>query len=207
MAAKMLAAGIKTPTPLEELECHLREDIERQVKVGVSEQDAFTYAVQAFGKGEMLKKEFAKAEDANEARKYQLVQIIFNASAGLFPLSVVGLTLFDSHYKAQLSLSQQISALAAATTFSLLIWFGRLSYRLLPVIPTRLIRDAIVSSCGALMIIWWFIFLYIIAPRHDFTFGQFAVLLIWEMITPAGAICGFIWGLETAARKPIETTS
>ena len=38
---QMLAAGIKTPVPLEELEIHLREEIERQMKSGLNEQDAF----------------------------------------------------------------------------------------------------------------------------------------------------------------------
>jgi hypothetical protein len=32
----MLAAGIETPLPLEELEIHLREEIERQVKSGLN---------------------------------------------------------------------------------------------------------------------------------------------------------------------------
>ena len=31
---QMLAAGIKTPVPLEELEIHLREEIEQQMKSG-----------------------------------------------------------------------------------------------------------------------------------------------------------------------------
>ena len=35
---QMLAAGIKTPVPLEELEIHLREEIERQIKSGLNEQ-------------------------------------------------------------------------------------------------------------------------------------------------------------------------
>ena len=35
---QMLAAGVKSPVPLEELESHLREDIEQQVQSGLSEQ-------------------------------------------------------------------------------------------------------------------------------------------------------------------------
>lgn len=33
---EMLAAGIKTPVPLEELESHLRDEIEQQTKSGLS---------------------------------------------------------------------------------------------------------------------------------------------------------------------------
>jgi hypothetical protein len=58
---QMLAAGIKTPVPLVELEIHLREEIEQQTKSGLSEQDAFNSAVQKIGRGGLLKKEFARA--------------------------------------------------------------------------------------------------------------------------------------------------
>jgi hypothetical protein len=57
---QMLAAGIKTPVPLEELEIHLREEIERQMKSGLSEAEAFEAAVQQIGQGQMLQNEFKK---------------------------------------------------------------------------------------------------------------------------------------------------
>ena len=38
---QMLAAGIQTPVPLEELEVHLRDEIEQQIKSGSDEQQAF----------------------------------------------------------------------------------------------------------------------------------------------------------------------
>ncbi len=63
MAAKeMLAAGIKTPVPLEELEIHLREEIERQMKSGLSEQKAFEISVRRIGQPEILENEFKKNE-------------------------------------------------------------------------------------------------------------------------------------------------
>jgi hypothetical protein len=59
---QMLAAGIKFPVPLEELEIHLREEIERQMKSGLSEQKAFEMSVQQIGQPKMLKREFKKVE-------------------------------------------------------------------------------------------------------------------------------------------------
>ena len=59
---QMLAAGIKTPVPLDELEIHLREEIERQMKSGLSEQKAFEISVQQIGHPKILKNEFKKAE-------------------------------------------------------------------------------------------------------------------------------------------------
>jgi hypothetical protein len=58
---EMLAAGIKTPVPLEELEIHLREEIERQVKSGLNEPEAFCSAVQKIGQPNLLKTEFTKS--------------------------------------------------------------------------------------------------------------------------------------------------
>ena len=57
---QMLDGGIKTPVPLEELECHLREDIERQIQSGVNAQQAFGGAIQRIGQASVLKSEFTK---------------------------------------------------------------------------------------------------------------------------------------------------
>ena len=59
----MLVAGIKSPVPLEELEIHLREEIEQQMKSGLSEQAAFHSSAQKIGQGKVLKNEFNKVED------------------------------------------------------------------------------------------------------------------------------------------------
>ena len=58
----MLAAGIKTPVPLEELESHLRDEIERQLKSGEKAQQAFEMAVQEIGKPGVIEREFKKVE-------------------------------------------------------------------------------------------------------------------------------------------------
>jgi hypothetical protein len=59
---QMLAAGIKTPVPLDELEIHLREEIERQMKSGLNEQKAFEISVQQIGQPKGLGSEFKKSE-------------------------------------------------------------------------------------------------------------------------------------------------
>src|SRR5271154_1032901 len=61
---QMLAAGVKTPVPLEELEIHLREEIERQMKSGLNEQKAFEISVQQIGQSEKIEIEFKKIERA-----------------------------------------------------------------------------------------------------------------------------------------------
>ena len=71
---QMLAAGIKTPVPLEELEIHLREEIERQINSELDESKAFDSAFQKFGKVGTLKAEFSKVGGTN-LEKYMNTKI------------------------------------------------------------------------------------------------------------------------------------
>ncbi len=57
---QMLAAGINSPMPLEELEIHLREEIDRRVNSGQSEADAFSSAARNIGQAQLVQNEFAK---------------------------------------------------------------------------------------------------------------------------------------------------
>lgn len=59
---QMFAAGIKTPVPLEELENHLREEIEKSLLSGMSEQNAFEIAARRIGQPKILDIEFKKSE-------------------------------------------------------------------------------------------------------------------------------------------------
>lgn len=58
---QMLAAGIKTPETLKELEIHLRDDVEHRIRSGLSMEQAFDGAVQQLGSANELKGEFVKA--------------------------------------------------------------------------------------------------------------------------------------------------
>jgi hypothetical protein len=58
--SQMLAAGVQSPVPLDELESHLREDIAQQMQSGLDAQAAFAIAVGRIGQATALKKEFAK---------------------------------------------------------------------------------------------------------------------------------------------------
>ncbi len=64
----MTAAGIKSAGTLEELESHLREEVERQVQSGATGEQAFAVAAQRFGQPATLQREFAKAGVSRGAR-------------------------------------------------------------------------------------------------------------------------------------------
>ena len=80
---QMLAAGIKTPVPLEELESHLREEIERQTKSGLYEPEAFNVAVRRIGQASMLKTEFKKVERKHMKRVLIIGAGVIGVLAGM----------------------------------------------------------------------------------------------------------------------------
>jgi len=57
---QMMAAGVKNGDVLNELESHLRDEIEQQTRDGLAPQKAFEVATEHMGRGESLKREFAK---------------------------------------------------------------------------------------------------------------------------------------------------
>lgn len=82
---QMVAAGIKIPEALKELETHLRDDVEHQILSGASAEQAFDMAVQQLGNAHTLKAEFAKTAGLKQ-RHYVYRGLGFGI--GLFPLGV-----------------------------------------------------------------------------------------------------------------------
>src|SRR5665213_1911411 len=80
---QMLAAGIKTPVPLDELEIHLREEMERQMKSGLNEQKAFEISVPRIGQPEALDSEFKKSERAFMSRPVKICAGIIGMLVGI----------------------------------------------------------------------------------------------------------------------------
>ena len=197
---QMLAAGIQTPVPLEELEIHLREDIERQMKTRSNLQDAFSSAVQKLGSAHTVQTEFMKVDKTHGALKWKLMEIGLTLATILVPLLLGGIVLKRASF-IDMTAAEELSSLAALAAFSLLAWSGRLGHRFLPVIQNRRIREAILFSCCVPLPLWWIVFLNFIVPRHDFTMGEFLVAFTWAFFAPAGAFIGLHWGIETAARK------
>jgi Clp amino terminal domain, pathogenicity island component len=60
---QMLAAGIKATESLDELENHLREEVEKQIKLKQKPERAFEIAVDQIGLAALLKAEFAKVSE------------------------------------------------------------------------------------------------------------------------------------------------
>jgi len=74
---RMAAAGIKSVEVLDELESHLREDIERRTRAGADAAQVFGIAAAQVGPPQSLKTEFAKVQ--NKERKYMKRGLIITA--------------------------------------------------------------------------------------------------------------------------------
>ncbi len=197
---QMLAAGIKTPVPLEELESHLRDEIERQTKSGRSEAEAFESAVQIIGPAHTVRNEFEKVEETEEERRRKEGQIWSGAILGLLQLILIGAVLFNS----DMTVGQRMSGLAAIATSFLLVAVGRLSCRMFSGIRARRIRTGTIIILGNVPgIIWVGIFTRFFLMDHEFPFGQYLPTLLWANGPPLGVFLGLIWGIQTAAREKV----
>ena len=70
---QMVADGVDTPEVLNELESHLRDDVERQMQSGAKAPKAFEAAVHRIGQAAVLKHEFDKLGDTPERLKHAIL--------------------------------------------------------------------------------------------------------------------------------------
>jgi len=87
---RMIAGGIKAESILDELESHLREDVERELRSGPDAERAFAAAVRKIGPASALKNEFKKSTAGVVAEKLMFAGAVFVLAFGAF-LSVVTL--------------------------------------------------------------------------------------------------------------------
>jgi len=222
---QMIAGGIKTPTVLDELESHLREDVERQMRPGRSQEQAFEAAVRRIGDSDLLKAEFAKIARLGKVQPAQVIGIACSVFAGLYSL-LLAPHLFTIH---ELTPGQRFLGLAAVALTLLSIASWRFSYRYLPAIRNHRARKTAGFVCGVAGLAWVLIFAYllpnVIVPfflnggasadsirgsvliglRHASPEGFWAVFMIgvsllWALALVA-VLGGIAYGLEEAARR------
>jgi hypothetical protein len=159
----MLTAGIKTPVPLEELESHLREEIEQQMKSGLNEQKAFEIATGKIGQASPLKKEFKKVNEADKAQQRKRAGIIFAGSLGLYSLIFTRLLI-----KSDLTSNERLLGFASvATTLFLVYVVWQIAPRFFPFIANKAVQSALGLLGGISGMGWFFVYVYFILPRCD----------------------------------------
>jgi hypothetical protein len=86
---QMIAGGIASPVPLDELESHLRDDVAEQVRLGVGAPQAFEAAVQRLGHAHSLKLEFNKVGTVERKQMKRVLAVIAALFGMVFGLSMV----------------------------------------------------------------------------------------------------------------------
>ncbi len=199
---QMLAAGIKTPSLLEELENHLREEFERQTAMSLDAREAFDFAVQKIGRAHALKREFTKIVLPLETRFVKLASIACGFTAGMFLLWIV----FNLLVIHETNLVERIMGLFAVT-LAILCW--RYGGRLLPAIPHQRARTVIgflicLASVGGIMLFIQSVpHLLNVPAGTNFPVGRvlMAFVAVWTVAVMLAAVA---YRLEDAAHKNDE---
>jgi hypothetical protein len=200
---QMLAAGIRTPVPLEELEIHLRDEIERQVQSGLSRQQVFGIAVKKIGQAPELKSEFKKVNALMEIQKIiKLAGVICVVVASFCPLFIFLAMLLDHRVS---SLPKMLAVAVYATTLTTIVLSWRYNHKLLPVIHNQLLRRAVGLACYGGCLLWIRFGIFHFPPGGSHPRSPLLPLLIFGLEWTVMAILGGIGhGLEKAARKNTE---
>ena len=200
---QMLSAGIKTPVPLAELESHLREDMERELRNGLNAQQAFEAAVGRMGPAKALEAEFAKVPEPKETRerKLKLLCLVFVTLAYLTPFALNWPQPWNHLNPTEQWLGLTAFALAVVGPFS-----GLLLHRWLPVIRDQRIRSRVQFASALPLCVWLCVFVFGIVPRVEWTFTQMSVATLWAWC-PLAVFGGLICGLDEAARRGAPAAS
>ena len=197
----MLAAGLQTPVPLEELEIHLREEIERQTKAGLSAQQAFGIAVKTIGQALELKREFKKISAPMEMQEVIKLAGVIIVAVSLFCPLFMFLPCLQAH---ELSLMTRMLALAVyATTVATSVLSWRYNHKLLPVIRNQPLRRAVGIVCYGGSLLWMRFGVFHFSPGGLHPRSLFLPLFIFGSEWTLMAILGGVGhGLEKAASRP-----
>lgn len=198
---QMLAAGIPTPVPLEELESHLREDIAQQMQLGLSAQQAFGSAVKKIGQAPELKREFKKIGIPMEIQKIIKLAGVICVTVALFcQLFTCPPFVFAFGF----SLMTRVLLLAVwAITVATTVLSWRYNHKLLPVIRNQPLRRAVGIVCYMGCLLWM---RFVLFHLQEFATGSLSLLVFlfgseWTVMAILG---GVGHGLEKAAAKKSE---
>jgi len=193
---QMAAGGIKNSETLNELESHLRDEVERQNLAGRLDQQAFEVAAQRIGKSRELAPEFKKTKETDEAkeRKFKLLLVVLAGMLYLLPFALSAPKPWSGLDPVHRWLGFGSIALTVAAMFS-----GLFLRRFLPVVPDKRIRTRIQFVSVIPVFVWLLAFAFVILPQLELTIGQVTVATLWA-ISPLAIFGGLTFGLDEAAR-------
>ena len=183
---QMLAAGIKSPVPFEELESHLRDDVEQQIRSGSSSEKAFAIAVNRIGEAHALKTEFDHAGFARQ--NLQRGKLLIS-----FALVLAGLVIWLSAFtfsESGLTAGQEALALTAVVLTLLAAALWRYALRFVPVIRRKSLR--LTTGFGVMLLGVCLVSLFnsFFMPHIEWVSHQLALIaLFWGFLPGAALAC------------------
>ena len=173
---QMLAAGIKAPVPLDELEAHLRDDIEQQLKNGSTAQAAFDAAAEQLGRADVLRHAFK--QDQLDIR---LLSPIYMRMYCFLVAPLVMSTVWTYPAGGMISVWQLVSVTAVLL---IALYIGGLPffYRWLFARHIRLMRAALRITCLWFVLTWPA--LALLSAFGLIHIGNAAAMVGWSVILP-----------------------
>ena len=188
---QMSAGGIKDSNILAELESHLREDVERRMRDGASEEQAFREAVIQVGTAEQLRPEFGKVS-RSQARLSPRAVRIGCAGMAMFLLLTQGWTLLSY----DISAAERIAGLVCVTVTALYIGFLPKLNLLWPGVPGWGLRRAVGKTWAVFVPAWICVLFLNLAGLTHFPSGILSSMVCWLLFF-AGAITSVVLGFGT----------
>ncbi len=200
---QMVAAGIRTPEVLDELEGHLREDVEERIRSGSNAGEAFEAAVAQMGQASSLQAEFENAGSWAGLAKVSWLRASLLAVGILSGIHYVGLAAYGL-LKHDMSVGQKVLGLSALVA-TVVLGFGSyfLCRRFLNTAHSR-VKNSVGYGGGALLISWLLCFFLVILPRCELEIAGLVVALIWAF-APGAALAGAAFAVEgDTCQKPVS---
>jgi hypothetical protein len=147
---QMLAGGIKSNHVLDELENHLREDVEQRIRSGTAAQRAFEEAAQQIGNADALKLEFAKVTRHGPRVSYDFQRFICISLALYMPL-IETWTLFEYEMTPTVRLFGLAVVWASAAYIGLLPYLNRSYWHSVRGLG---IRKGLIFVCACITPLW-----------------------------------------------------
>lgn len=180
---QLTASGIASPEVLDELESHLRDDVEQQMRSGLTPQQAFDTAFERLGRREALKTEFKKVSGGPEVSEKLM---------GITCIILVGFILWMSGYtflQMELTPFEQVVAYAAVAFTLLTACAWRYAVPFLPVIANRGKRMTVGLVCIVSGVAFSNLFSHFMLPYFENQDRQIPAIGFWAVFPIALFAC------------------
>jgi hypothetical protein len=190
---QMATGGIKAPSILDELESHLREDVEQQTRMGINAECAFEVAVKKIGPANALRNEFKKSSVASALEKLMIGIAVLVVAFGVFLSTVTIFFCYSSVGERLIGFTAMGLTIVTACVWPVFVPF-------LPAIHRKRKREAIETVCLLAGFGLCTFFVQLILPHFEGSPDRIVPAIGFFGLFPIALGFGIACGLERALR-------